>query len=231
MTSKVLVFDVNETLLDLGVLDAHFEETFGDGALRAQWFALVLQVSFVGGMTGFYTDFTSAQHAALQMLAEREKVSMSESAADRVIDTMRRLPPHPEVPAALHRLRSAGFPLVALTNSVPDVAEAQLTYAELRHLFDHLVSADAVGHLKPAPEPYRRVAEVTGADVAQLRLVAAHHWDVTGALRAGCAAAFVARPGAVLNPLGPQPDITGVDLGSVAEQILGTDSNEFSRAR
>ena len=220
MPSKVIVFDVNETLLDLRVLDPHFEEVFGSGALRAQWFALVLQVSFVGALTGAYVDFTSAQRAALQMLAERENVSVSEAEADRIVGGMRELPPHPEVPAALQRLRSAGLPLVALTNSIAEVAEAQLTHAGLRELFDHVISADSVAHLKPAPEPYREVADVTAVALADLRLVAAHHWDVTGALRAGCAAAFVARPGAVLNPLGPQPDVIAPDLDGVADLIL-----------
>ena len=52
-----------------------------------------------------------------------------------------------------------------------------------------------------------------------MRLVAAHAWDVSGALAAGCTAAFVARPGMVLSPLGPQPDIVGRDLGEVAAAL------------
>jgi 2-haloacid dehalogenase len=39
-------------------------------------------------------------------------------------------------------------------------------------------------------------------------------------LRAGCAAAFVARPGMVLDPLAEQPDIIGADLRAVAKRIL-----------
>jgi len=43
---------------------------------------------------------------------------------------------------------------------------------------------------------------------------------VAGAQRAGCAAAFVARPGQVLDPLVPRPEIVGADLGTVADAIL-----------
>jgi 2-haloacid dehalogenase len=50
--------------------------------------------------------------------------------------------------------------------------------------------------------------------------VAAHAWDIAGALRVGCLAAFVARPGAVLDPLAPKPDIIGADLHEVANRIL-----------
>src|SRR5215212_9004763 len=64
------------------------------------------------------------------------------------------------------------------------------------------------------------VAKSHGVEVGQVRLVAAHAWDVVGAMRAGCAAAFVARPGMVLNPLAARPDLVGADLREVAAQIL-----------
>jgi len=68
---RVLAFDVNETLLDLAALDPLFEDAFGDAAARKQWFALMLQVAFVGGLTDRYVDFPTAQRAALEMLAEQ----------------------------------------------------------------------------------------------------------------------------------------------------------------
>lgn len=82
---------------------------------------------------------------------------------------------------------------------------------------------DAVKRLKPAPEPYRAVATAFDVDTADVRLVAAHSWDVSGALAAGCKAAFVARPGMVISPIGHQPDIVGADIAEVVEvdeQIL-----------
>ena len=66
-------------------------------------------------------------------------------------------------------------------------------------------------------------AERLGVPVEQVRLVAAHSWDVAGAMRAGCAAAFVERPGQVLDPLAPTPDVVGADLREVAAGIVGVD--------
>ena len=77
---------------------------------------------------------------------------------------------------------------------------------------------------KPAPEVYQSVANALEVPINQLRLVAAHAWDIVGALRAGCAAAFVARPGKVLYPLGPQPDIAAPDFVSVARAIVAAES-------
>jgi 2-haloacid dehalogenase len=114
--------------------------------------------------------------------------------------------------------------MVALTNSVQQVAEAQLASGGLSSYFEAVISADSVGHLKPAPQPYHAVAERCGVGIEDVRLVAAHSWDISGALAAGCQAAFVARPGMVLSPLGAQPGIVGPDLAAVAEQIIATDS-------
>ena len=136
---------------------------------------------------------------------------------------MRRLPAHPEVPQALSRLRSGGFRLVALTNSVLDVAKAQLAYAQLADLFDAVFSADEVHALKPAPAPYRMVAERCEVPIGDLWLVAAHAWDVSGAMAAGCHAAFVARSGLIPSPLGQQPDIIGADLAAVADELLSAE--------
>ena len=61
---RVVAFDVNETLLDMRALDPLFERAFGDAAVRGQWFGQMLQLAFVGGLTGRYVDFSAAQRAA-----------------------------------------------------------------------------------------------------------------------------------------------------------------------
>ncbi len=217
--AMTLAFDVNETLLDLAALDPVFEAVLGDAALRPQWFSSMLQLSFVGGLTGNYVDFTTAQRAALRMTAARAGRVVGDGDVDKVVAAMSRLPAHGDVPDALEHLRSAGFRLVALTNSVLDVARAQLTHAGLIGLFDAVHSADEVKALKPAPEPYRMVGDRAGVEVGDVCLVAAHAWDVSGALAAGCRAAFVARSGVVPSPIGAQPDVMGVDLTEVAGAV------------
>lgn len=216
----VLVFDVNETLLDLRRLDASFEHVFGDAAVRTQWFQQLLQNALVSTVTGEYADFGATGRAALQMVAARRGRQLSDDDTSLILGTVRRLPPHPEVRAALERLSAAGFRLATLTNSTEAVAQAQLENAGLASLFERILSADSVRRLKPAPEPYRMAARELGVEVRQLCLVAAHAWDVAGALRAGCRAAFVARPGMVLDPLAPVPDVVGTDLRDTADRLL-----------
>jgi 2-haloacid dehalogenase len=222
--ARVCVFDVNETLLDLAALDPLFERAFGDAGVRRSWFSQVLQSAFVATITDTYSEFGAIGAAALEMTAEREGIRLSEEDRGAILGGMRELPPHPEVPAALDLLRDAGLRLAALTNNTAEVAEAQLQNAGLSDRFEKILSADVVRRLKPALEPYRAAAEALGVGTGEVRLVAAHAWDVAGAMRAGCAAAFVARPGMVLDPLAEPPDVVGADLSEVAASIIAAEA-------
>jgi 2-haloacid dehalogenase len=217
---RICVFDVNETLLDLSALDPHFERAFGDAAVRQAWFTQLLQSAFVSTITGDYKDFGTIGSTALEMVAARRGATLSPEDRSSILGGMRRLPAHPDVREGLERLRRAGVRLVTLTNSTEEVGQAQISNAGLGEYFEHLFSADTARRLKPAQEPYRMVAERLGVGIGELRLVAAHAWDIAGALHAGCVAAFVARPAMVLDPLFEPPDVVGADLREVAERIL-----------
>src|SRR5215471_1331 len=192
---RVIVCDVNETLLNIGALGPYFEETFGDRRVLQEWFQTVLLYSEVVTIAG----------------------------RDRILQGMLTLPPHPDVRAGLQAMRDAGLRLVTLTNNPPASVQQQLAHADLVSFFDRSFSVDTVQRFKPAADTYRSVAEALHVPMDRLRLVASHAWDVLGALRAGCAAAFVARPGKVVFPLGPQPDIVGPDFSSVAKEIVAVE--------
>jgi 2-haloacid dehalogenase len=218
---RVCVFDVNETLLDLAALDPLFERVFGDASVRRLWFNQMLQSAFVGTMTDAYATFGEAAGAALKMTEERSGVEISDEDRREILGGLRELPPHPEVPDSLDRLRNAGFRLATLTNSTQEVAEAQVENAELVGRFEQILSADTAKRLKPAPAPYRMAARALEIPERGMRLVAAHAWDVAGALRAGCAAAFVARQ--PFDPLVERPDVVGADLAEVADGIIAAE--------
>ncbi len=219
---RVCVFDVNETLLDLSALDPHFERVFGDAAVRKLWFNQMLQSALVATVTDAYTTFGEAAAAALRMTAERQGVEVSDEDKQSIVGGLRELPPHPEVAESLDRLRDAGFRLATLTNSTQEVAEAQIRNSGLADRFEQVLSADTAKRLKPAPAPYRMAARTLGIPEHELRLVAAHAWDVAGALRAGCAAAFVARQ--PFDPLVERPDVVGKDLSEVADGIIAAET-------
>ena len=220
MTDDILIFDVNETLLDLSALDPHFERIFGDAGIRTEWFETMIQSAMLGIITDTYHDFGAVAKGALSAVAARKNMKLTGEDTEAVLGQIRKLPPHPEVAEALGILKDAGMRLATLTNSTLEVAHAQLDYAELSGYFEHILSADSVKRLKPALEPYQHAAAELGVPTSGLRLIAAHAWDVAGAKRAGCKTAFVARPGKVLDPLALQPDMVEKDLLGVARELL-----------
>lgn len=220
MKRRVLLFDVNETLLDLAALDPHFARLFGDARVRREWFATMLQSALLFTVTGPYVAFGTHFKEALRQTAERHAVALAPDDEQAILSGVRSLPAHPDVRPALQRLRDAGFRLAALTNSTREVEEAQLANAGIRDLFEAALTADDASRLKPAREAYESAARAMGADVRDTRLIAAHAWDVAGAQAAGAAAAFVARPGMPWNELVPRPDVWGTDLQEVATQII-----------
>jgi 2-haloacid dehalogenase len=221
MGSDILVFDVNETLLDLRALRPHFKRIFGDGRVMGEWFGLMLRLSLVATVTRTYRPFDMLGKDALAITAGKHGLDLEEPVIDAVLDDMQRLPPHPDVIPAIKRLQDAGFRMATLTNSAQPVLAAQLNHAGLTGFFEEQISVEAVHLFKPAPETYRYAASQLGVAIGDILLVAAHDWDVTGAIRAGARGAFVARKGMFLGQSAEIPDIIGSDLLSIADQLLG----------
>jgi 2-haloacid dehalogenase len=217
---KVLVFDVNQTMLDLNALRPQFARVFGDGKALDEWFSLLLQYSLVVTVTDAYSDFGTVGKAVLEMLASTKGVKLTPQDATRILQGMLMLPAHLDVGESLKRLRGAGFRMVTLTNSSPTAVKAQLQNAGLAQYFEESISVESVHRFKPDLEVYRSAAAHIGIQPADLLLIAAHPWDVFGAMKAGWQAAFVARNGITPFPLGPKPGIIGPDMKAVADEIL-----------
>ena len=221
--ADVILFDVNETLLDTRALDPFFERVFGTASVRERWFKELEALWLVTIATSDYKDFTKLAEVAFQMSADKDGVDLSTRDRAELLERMTTLPPYPDAAPALARLKGKGLRLAALTNGTLKSARAQLKHAELDDYFEEIMSADEVECFKPAPEPYEMAAKRLDVKLKEVRLVAAHAWDIAGAHAAGFKTAFVARPRKVLNPAGPEPDLQADDLLQLAEQILRKD--------
>ena len=218
----VIFFDVNETLLDMSPLKQAVNAAFGSPAAFSQWFGLLLQHSLVATVTDEYFNFGTLADAALDMTAHMLRAQpLTHTEKHALTSLLTQLPAHPDVPAGLDQLRAAGYRLVALTNSPPATLAAQLRQAGLAHYFEQALSVEAVRRYKPHPDTYRYALGQLGVAPAQAMLVAAHGWDVAGALHAGLLAGFVARPGQTLYPLAPPPTCQAPTLAGLAALLVG----------
>jgi len=219
---KVLFFDVNETLLDLTQMKKQVGEALGGREdLLSLWFTTMLQYSLVTTVSGQYEHFGNIGAAALQMVAANNGIKISENKAREVIVTaLRGLPAHPEVKGALSQLKDSGYKLVSFTNSSNAGVKKQFESADLTEYFDERLSVEDIGKFKPFRETYEWGARKMGIKPQEAMLVAAHGWDVAGALWAGWRAAFISRPGQQLFPIAPDVEINEVDLQLVTDKLL-----------
>jgi len=180
---------------------------------------LMLRLSLVATVTRTYRRFDVLGRDALEMTARKHELELDAATRDTILGDMLRLPAHPDVAPALRQLKDAGFRMATLSNGSPSTMAAQLAHAGLAEYFERQLSVDAVHLFKPAPETYHYAAEQLGVAIGDIRLIAAHDWDVTGAIRAGAQAAFVARRGMVLGETADIPDMIGPDLLAIARQL------------
>lgn len=216
----ILAFDVNETLLDLAALDPLFEQIFTDSSVRKEWFNQFIQNAFVTVIVDTYQPFGKIGMTALEMIAERRGVVLTEDHKAMIKDGLVNLPPYPEVHEALKFLKDSGFRMVTITNSTQEVGTEQLKNAGIIEYFEATLTAEKVHKLKPAREAYQLIADECGVGLKDIILIAAHSWDIAGAIAAGCNTAFIARPGAVIDPIHPTPNIIGNNLTEVAHAIV-----------
>jgi len=63
----LIVFDVNETLLDLTTMEPTFERIFGDKTAMRFWFANLIMYSAALTVAGCYVPFTDIGSAVMKM--------------------------------------------------------------------------------------------------------------------------------------------------------------------
>jgi 2-haloacid dehalogenase len=216
---QVLVFDVNETLLDMSPLRTYFARVFGSPEPLGEWFVRLLHGSLVANHTNRYRPFGTIGGEALTVLGKRRGIPISQELAAELDANLRDLPPHPDVASALTRLAGAGFRLVTLTNGSSEMAVSQLTNAGLDKWFERTLTVESVGRFKPAAEIYAHAVTEIGVAAGQAIMVAAHDWDVIGARAVGMEGAFVEREGSVWSLPDPPPPIVVSHLGELADVL------------
>ncbi|ORX19139.1 haloacid dehalogenase [Mycobacterium szulgai] len=219
MPPPVLVFDVNETLLDIDSIAPLFAELFGSQRVLREWFGQLITYSMTATLTGEYVDFSTLGQGVLSMVADIHGVDVTANDAARLKSAMRTMPAHPDAAAGLTELRANGFRLVTLTNSPPGEGASPLENAGLAEFFEHQLSVDSCRAFKPAPAVYRHVCQVMDVAPGDCMMVAAHVWDLLGAQRVGFSSALITRPGNRPLPVCDQPTLVVRDLRELAGKL------------
>jgi 2-haloacid dehalogenase len=222
-TPPVLIFDVNETLIDIEYLAPLFGERFGDERVLREWFNQLVMYSMTATLAECYVDFFTLGQGILRMLADIYRVDITDDDVGRLQARMSTMPAHRDAAEALTALRDNGFRLITLTNSPHrSGARTPLENAGLAELFEQQFSVESCRAFKPSPSVYRYVCQELGVSPTDCMMVAAHVWDTLGAQNVGFSTALVTRPGNPPLPVDglPQPDLVVSDLRQLAERLI-----------
>jgi 2-haloacid dehalogenase len=218
--TRIIVFDVNETLLDLAPVREWFLHRFDDYPNASTWFSELLRLSFVSSVTDRYVPFTDLAASALETVGSRSGAIIDAGDIAEVKGLFVTLPPHPDVIGGMTLLKEAGFTLAALTNSPASTAHAQLDNAEISQFFASIMSVEMVNRFKPHRSVYEAAAQHMDTSTSEMVIIAAHDWDIAGAMAAGLDGVFIQRQGQTYSPAFPQPTLSAPHLDAAARAII-----------
>jgi len=220
---EVLLFDVNETLLDITVLEPFFLRVFNNPLVLRNWFAELVLYSQTMTVSGLYEPFGNLAVGTLKMVGANHKIAITDDYIREFKELLGNLPPHPDVIPALKRLKAAGFRLATLTNSAPTQSPTLLEKAGISEFFEQEFSIDTVRSFKPHPATYHYAAQEMSVELDRVCLVACHLWDTIGAQAAGCSGAFITRPNnnLLITENVPQPNYVAADLTGLVKLLVG----------
>ena len=216
---KTVLFDMNETMLNLSLLKENFDKNFDDNYVLKYWFTKLLHTSTVIGSMDEYKNFGELAGVVLESLFyENGKILTNETKVE-ILDAFRSLPAYDDVPKALNLLKENKIRVVAVSNSSLEMIKEQLTNAGIIHLFDSYYSVDSVKKYKPFKDIYQYVALHEKTSVENIAMVASHDWDLFGAKKVGFTTAYIKRKEEIFNPYYLQPDISETNLVDLAKKI------------
>lgn len=220
ISKPTLLFDINETVLNLAAIKHPFEALFKDTTSPAHWFSTLLQASTVAAITGLKTNFADLACATLEKLSREQGITPTNEEISAITAAFAALPAHEDIIPALTNLRAHGFQTIAFSNSATALVNRQISNAGLATYFDDIISVEEVGSFKPDARVYAHAATKCGRKTSDLWLTAVHDWDTHGAKCAGLKAAWLQRGNNQYNPLYQPPDITATSMTEIADQLI-----------
>lgn len=220
---KVVMFDQYGTVVDMqGGLTAFvtpFLEAKGwtgkPGSFVTWWRRTHFENSMIDALLHReHTPYREIGHGAVSYTMDRAGIAYTEDEVRMLVAAIERLPPFPDVPEALARLKTR-YRIVVLSNGDPDMLEAAKPYHGIP--FDAVISVAVANAFKPHVATYTKAAEILGVRMDEVLFVANHAFDCIGAKSAGMHTAFIDRRKRPFGRTPHQPDVWLPDMKSLAE--------------
>ena len=217
---RAFVFDAYGTLYDVHSIIALAEQIAPrQGALLSQiWRTKQLQYtwlqSLMRGSIDARDDFAALTAKALDYAVSQLTIMLGDTARQQLLDAYLNLAPFADAAPALADL--APRPRLILSNGSLAMLEPLVHESTLAPYIDGILSVDAAGIYKPAPDTYRLAVERLQLDASEIAFVSANGWDAAGAAAFGFRTFWINRNGEPVERHAREPDFIVGSLANVA---------------
>lgn len=223
MTIQAVAFDAYGTLFDVYSISALAEKLYPGqgGALATLWRDKQIEYTMLRTMCSMYRPFWEVTQDALVFSCHKLGLDLSVEAHNALMGQYAKLPPFPENLGVLRQLKALGLKTAILSNGNPQMLEATVAAAGMDGLFNHILSVDAVGKFKTAPEVYQLAPDIFGLSAKHILFVSGNGWDVCGAAWFGYTTFWINRHAAPFEELGVAPHGRGASMADLLP-FIGT---------
>jgi 2-haloacid dehalogenase len=211
-------FDVIGTLFSLDTLRPLLERAGAPPHALELWFAEALRDFFALSHSGSYAPLAQVLAAALPRALNTLGVSADAAHCGKIMEGLQRLEPAAGAAEGCRVLADGGWRLLALTNGSKEVTETLLQRSGLERYLTEIISCDSLHVSKPNGRVYAAARERCSGE---LWMIAAHAWDVAGALRAGLRGAWIASKEKTYLDVYPNPHVRAGDIAEAARALVG----------
>jgi 2-haloacid dehalogenase len=230
---NICAFDIYGTLFDMRtVLDALRDGCSDPEEFYRLWRYKLVNYIWIVSAIGKFQDLTTLRERAFDFCVQELEPEINPDLKQRFMQASLYLRPFTDTRAGLERLREAHFKVVALSTGTRSDLIQMFERAGMSELFDLIVTNQEAGMYKPFPRAYMYGAERLQVEPEQIRMVAAHPWDLIGAGNAGLALAWLRRAELIglesrtYDTIAPEPELVAETLPDLVEMIIAEDSSD-----
>lgn len=218
--APTLVFDVIETIFSLAPLRDRMMRAGLPGHSSDLFFAQLLRDAFAISATGHFVPFSRIARATLAVHCANLGLDPDAERDGQILGAFAELLPHEDVAPSLRRLQVAGARVIFLSNGSRSNTMLLVERAGLNHLVERVITVEDVGVWKPHRNLYRAALDMVDCTPADAIMVAAHAWDVQGAMNAGLRGAWIRRQDRLYNEAMAPSHFNATNLEQLVADIL-----------
>jgi len=202
---KAIIFDAYGTLFDVNSAAEKSKDKIGDKweGFANYWRTTQLEYTWLRSLMNRHKDFWQVTEDSLEK--SMKVFEIDTSMKNELLNLYKVLPPFPEVPKVLNKLKEKNYKLCILSNGTPTLLDELVKSNNLGNIFDDIFSIEEVRIYKPDSKVYDLPIKKYKIQKEEIAFLSANTWDVSGGGNYGYSTIWVNRNNNIFDNLDYKP--------------------------